>query len=82
MPFVLTVGERGSSWAGRPPVATRHDTREEAEAELLDYVERNWDSEMDGEERPEDPTEMIGQYFEVVLERYEIVEASPKATAK
>jgi hypothetical protein len=75
MPFTLIVGERGNSWAGRPPAATLHDTRSQAEAEQLDYVRRNWDSPMDGDAQPTDPEEMIEQYFEVAPERYEIVEA-------
>lgn len=75
MPFILTVGERGNSWAGRPPYATIHDTREAAEATLLQYVVKNWDDETDGDERPEDPSAMIDQYFEVVSERYDIVYA-------
>ncbi len=78
MPFVLIVGERGNSWSGRPPAATIHETREEAEAELLDYVRRNWDDETDGDEPPEDPDDMIERYFGDVLERYEIVEAKAK----
>ncbi len=43
MPYMLTIGERGHSWAGRPPRATLHATREEAEAELLTFVQNNWD---------------------------------------
>ena len=78
MPFTLIVGESGNSWAGRPPSATLHDTRSGAEAELLDYVRRNWDSAMDGDEQPQDPEEIIEQYFEVVPERYEIVETVAK----
>jgi hypothetical protein len=51
MAFVLII-DGGNAWAGRPPVATLHETRAEAEAELLDYVQRNWDDETDGDERP------------------------------
>jgi hypothetical protein len=78
MPFTLIVAELGNSWAGRPPAATVHDTRSGAEAELLEYVRRNWDSAMDGDEEPDDPQQMIEQYFDVVPERYEIVEAAPR----
>lgn len=73
MPFVLVIGERGNSWAGRPSRATMHVTREEAEAEVLNFVQNNWDSELGDDERPEDPDEMVEYYFENVLERYEIV---------
>jgi hypothetical protein len=78
MPYTLIVADLGNSWAGRPPAATVHDTRSDAEAELLDYVRRNWHSAMDGDQEPEDPEEIIEQYFEVVPERYEIVEAVAK----
>ena len=73
MPYTLVIGERGHSWAGRPPRATLHATREEAEAELLNFVQNNWGSELPDDERPNDPDEMIEHYFEYVLERYEIV---------
>jgi hypothetical protein len=71
----------GNGWAGRPPAATLHETRAEAEAELRGYVRRNWDDETEGEEQPEDPEDMIQQYFEVVAERYQIVEAEAKTRA-
>lgn len=80
MPFVLTIGERGSSWAGRPNRTSLHDTREQAEAELLQYVRLNWDDEMDGDEPPEDPEEMIEQYFEYVPERYDILDVNVPST--
>jgi hypothetical protein len=77
MPFVLVIGERGNSWAGRPPRSSIHATREAAEGELENFVRNNWDSELGGDELPEDPDEMIDYYFENVLERYEIVFAEP-----
>jgi hypothetical protein len=75
MPFLLIVGERGNSWGGRPSAVTIHETREDAKAQLLDYVNRNWDDETDGHERPEDSDDMIERYFDEVQERYEIVSA-------
>lgn len=66
--------------AGRPPASTIHDAREDAEAELLDYVRRNWDI-TDVDDQPEDPEEMIEHYFEYVPERYEIVDAIAKGRA-
>ena len=73
MPFTLIIKERGGSWAGRSPVTSVHPARAEAEAALLDYVRRNWDAEI-GTDSPEDPAEMIAEYFDEVLEDYEIVE--------
>jgi hypothetical protein len=75
MAFVLTIRERNDSWAGRPPIVSTYATRAEAEAELRDYVGHNWDAEMDTD-RPDDPDEMIEEYFEYVLEAYEIVESA------
>jgi hypothetical protein len=74
MPFVLVIRELGSSWAGRGPRATIHATEAEAEAALVDYVRNNWDSEMDGDELPEDEEDMVSQYFENVLEAYDIAQ--------
>jgi hypothetical protein len=76
--FVLII-VGGNAPAGRPPAATLHETRADAETELLDYVRRNWDDETDGAEQPEDPSEMVERYFEEVTERYEIVHAEVKA---
>ena len=75
MPFVLTIRERGHSWSGRSAVTSFHDTRESADAELLDYVRRNWDAEI-GIDPPDDPDTMIREYFGEVPEAYEIVEAA------
>ena len=75
MPFVLIIREQGSSWAGRDPIATIHPRREEAEAELVDYVRKMWDAKMD-QDPPEDDDEAIGQYFDKVLEEYLITEAA------
>ena len=46
MPFVLIIGERSSSWAGRPSVVTLHNSKDEARAKLVDYVKRNWATEV------------------------------------
>jgi hypothetical protein len=73
--FILTIRERNDSWAGRPPIVSEYATRAEAEAELRDYVEHNWDTEMDTE-RPDDPEDMVQEYFEQVLEAYEILETA------
>ena len=73
MPFILTIRERSHSWAGRPPAQSEHATRVDAEAELLQYVRRNWDAEV-CTEPPDDPGEMIQEYFAEVLESYDIIE--------
>jgi hypothetical protein len=78
MAFTLTIREKGHSWAGRPPFATLHNSSAEARGELIAYVERRWDSEMDGDERPADPDEMIDQYFDFVLESYDIAQIAGK----
>ena len=62
MPFILTIRERSHSWAGRLPVRSEHATRADAEAELQDYVRRNWDAEI-GTEPPADPGDMVQEYF-------------------
>jgi hypothetical protein len=77
--YVLTIRERGHSWAGRPAVRTVHKTRENAEAELLDYVRRNWSAEI-GSDEPEDTEELIDQYFSEVLEAFEITESQVRNT--
>jgi hypothetical protein len=79
MPFILIIGERSNSWAGRPSRATMHASRQEAESEVLAFVQRNWDSELGNDERPDDADEMIEYYFENVPERYEIVFAESQA---
>ena len=76
MPFVLTIREQGSSWAGPDPVTSVHTTRHEAELAVVGYVRDNWDSEMDADEPPSDETELVRQYFENVPESYEIVEVT------
>jgi hypothetical protein len=73
MSFILTIRERSHSWAGRPPARSEHASRVDAEAELLQYVRRNWAAEV-GTEPPDDPGEMIEEYFEEVLESYDIIE--------
>lgn len=75
MPFALTIRERLNSWAGRVPLMTLHPTREEVEASLLEWVKDNWRVEM-GEELPEeqDPDDLIHEFFDYVLEEYDIAE--------
>jgi hypothetical protein len=75
MPFLLTIRERNSSWAGRSPVTTTHETRRDAEAALLEYVWRNWEAEV-GTDEPDDPNERIAEYFASVLEAYDITETA------
>ena len=75
MPFVLIIRERGSSWAGRDPIATIHPSREEAEAELLAYVREMWEVMMD-QVPPEDDDEIVERYFAKVLEECLITEAT------
>jgi hypothetical protein len=77
MPFLLKIGERGHSWAGRPPLTSVHNSREEAEAELTQYIRDNGDQQMDGDELPQDEAELVEQYFDFVLEPYEIFEVLP-----
>ena len=77
MPFVLIIGERSNSWAGRSPVVSLHHNREQATANLVEYVKRNWDDEVGGDV-PEEADEMIEQYFEEVLEQYDIQEVQFK----
>jgi len=78
MPYILTIRERNNSWAGRSPFTSLHPTEAEAKAALLDYVRRNWDSEM-GADPPEDPDEMVDGYFSEVLEAYDISETAFQA---
>lgn len=74
MPFVLVISEVNNSWAGRGPLASTHATRAEAHAALVDFVKENWGVEMDGDALPDDEEEMIRQYFDFVLQKYEIAE--------
>jgi hypothetical protein len=78
MPYILTIRERNNSWAGRSPVTSLHPTSAEAKGALVDYVRRNWNSEM-GTDPPVDPDEMLDEYFSEVLEAYEISETGPYA---
>lgn len=71
---VLMIRERSGSWAGRPPRASLHNSREEAETALREYVLGNWESEI-GTDPPEDPEEAVSEYFSDVLESYDIAEA-------
>jgi len=74
--FVLSIKERGSSWAGREPIVMTFPTREEAKQEIANYVVEYWDHKMDID-KPEDPDDMVDTYFDHVFEEYEIVEVSP-----
>lgn len=78
MPYILTIRERNNSWAGRSPFASLHATEAEANAALLDYVRRNWESEV-GADAPDDPDEIVNEYFSEVLEAYDISETAPQA---
>jgi len=40
---------------------------------LLDYVKRNWEAEM-GTDPPDDPEQMVVEYFDEALEAYDIQE--------
>ena len=73
MPFLLTIRERNDSWAGRGPSVSTYPTRGEAEAALLDYVLHNWEGEV-GTDQPNDPEDMVREYFDAVFEAYDIVE--------
>ena len=75
MPYVLMIRERGCSWAGRGPIAVIHPTEEEAQADLVDYVRKNWDDKMN-EDPPEDDYELVEEYFDQVLEEYDIAETA------
>ena len=77
MKYVLKIAGTRHSWAGKPPVTSSDDTREEAFVRLVEYVKRNWQSEMNIEADtlpPENAEEMVEAYFAHVLERYQIVE--------
>jgi len=78
MPFLLTIRERNQSWAGRPPATSTHATREAAEDALVAYVRENWNAEI-GTEPPDSPELMIEEYFDEVLEAYEIIEQTGAA---
>ena len=72
MAWILTIRETGSSWAGRSPITTQHETEDAARAELLSHVRHNW-TEID-EDWPEDDGEAISIYFDSVMEAYTIGE--------
>lgn len=73
--YILKIRERNHSWAGRSPARSEHATHGEAEAALREYVQRNWVAEM-GTEPPDNPDEMVQEYFDEVREAYEIVESA------
>jgi len=61
--YALTI-DGGRAWAGRDARVTLHETKEQAEAELLRYV-------IDcGGDRQLDDDDMIGDYMECNEERY------------
>lgn len=62
MPFVLMIRELRGAWGDRGPITEIFPTREEAEAELLDYVRENWEENM-YEDLPEDQDELVERYF-------------------
>ena len=74
--FTLLISEKNGSWAGRKPLRSTHPTEEAAEEALVEYVRRKWDAEM-GSEPPEDESDLVDEYFDSVLERYQIVEGKP-----
>jgi len=63
MPFILTIGELGGSWAGRDPVTSIHASRLEARATLIEYV------------RDKLGRRLVERYFRAVPETYQITEA-------
>jgi hypothetical protein len=73
VPMLLVIGETNSSWAGRPAVARQFPSRQKAEEALAEYVRRNWEHDGMEEPMPEDPDEMVSEYFGEVDERYEII---------
>lgn len=76
MPFILTIHERRYSWAGRGPISMIHSSEEEAQADLLTYVQENWDAKMDEDPPEDDDDELIEMYFDQVHEKYVISEAA------
>jgi hypothetical protein len=72
MAYALIIREKGSSWAGRPPCVTIHADEETARAALVDYVIANWGDEMNDVDLPESSEDAVDQYFEDVLESYDI----------
>jgi hypothetical protein len=77
MAFILTIRERGNSWAGRSPFTSEHRSEADARAALVAYVKENWEAELE-DEPPADEDEMVRQYFDEILEAYEIVKVSPE----
>ena len=75
MAYTLTIRERGNSWAGRSPFTSEHRSESDERAALVTYVKENWEAEV-GDEPPADEDEMIRQYFDEVLEAYEIKESA------
>ncbi len=73
MAFILTIRDRGDSWAGRSPCTSEHRTESGARAALVAYVKENWESELEGQP-PADEDDMVTEYFENVREAYEISE--------
>ena len=82
MPFVLVIGERSNSSAGRPPAVKLYRSREDAQVGLAEYVRSNWKDEV-GDELPEDTEneELIEHYFDEVLEFYDIQEVQEQQSS-
>jgi len=78
----LIIREKGSSWAGRPPVVAIFDDEAEARAALFDYVCANWEDEMFDADMPEDSDDAVDQYFEVAAEAYDIAPMSQQEAAR
>ena len=75
MAYILKIRERNDSWAGRSPAISEHANRGDAEAALREYVQRNWVAEI-GTEPPDNPDEIVQEYFAEALEAYEIRESA------
>src|ERR1039458_4219483 len=56
-----------------PAIRCRSSASGSRGSTLHEYVRRNWAAEV-GTEPPDDPGEMIEEYFEEVLESYDIIE--------
>jgi hypothetical protein len=60
--------------APRGPFSTEHATRDEVHAALVEYVKENWKPELDDYEMPGDEDDMVREFFNEVLQDYEITE--------
>ncbi len=73
MAFTVTIRERCNAWAGRPSVASRLDTKQDAETASFEQVRRVRDAE-NGTDALEDSEALIEEYFGEVLTDFEIRE--------